>query len=93
MKSDFPLFITLTASIYLLSNKKEEIIKQQIVQASCGQCQFGMTAKKVVIAWCEWMESYLVEGTQLVDDHGDAHAADGFCSARKAEVSGGNYFE
>jgi len=33
-------------------------------------------------------KSYFVEGTSL-DDHGDAHAKDGFCSAvRKAEVVG-----
>ena len=33
-------------------------------------------------------KSYFVEGTKL-DDHGDAHAEDGFCSAiRKAEISG-----
>ena len=33
-------------------------------------------------------KSYFVEGTKL-DDHGDAHAKDGFCSAiRKAEVYG-----
>jgi hypothetical protein len=40
-------------------------------------------------------KSYFVEGTKL-DDHGDAHAKDGFCSViRKAEVSGeikGNQF-
>ena len=33
-------------------------------------------------------KSYFVEGTKI-DDHGDAHANDGFCNAiRKAEVIG-----
>ena len=33
-------------------------------------------------------KSYFVEGTKI-DEHGDAHAHDGFCSAiRKAEVVG-----
>ena len=68
----------------------------QIVEASCGQCQFGMTDKK----GCDLAvriegKSYFVDGTNL-DDHGDAHAEDGFCSAiRKAEVAGevkGNRF-
>lgn len=63
--------------------------KTQTVEASCGQCQFGMTTKK----GCDLAvridgKSYFVEGTKL-DEHGDAHAEDGFCSAiRKAEVSG-----
>lgn len=68
---------------------KKETPKTQIVEASCGQCQFGMTSKK----GCDLAvriegKSYFVEGTNL-NDHGDAHAKDGFCSAiRKAEVSG-----
>ena len=33
-------------------------------------------------------QAYFVEGTGI-DDHGDAHAADGFCQAiREAEVTG-----
>lgn len=70
--------------------------KPQIVEVSCGQCQFGMTEKK----GCDLAvridgKSYFVEGTKI-DDHGDAHAHDGFCEAiRKAEVVGeikGNRF-
>ena len=67
----------------------QEKTKKQVVEASCGQCQFGMTDKK----GCDLAvridgKSYFVDGTNL-DDHGDAHAHDGFCSAvRKAEVVG-----
>jgi len=70
--------------------------KTQRVEVSCGQCQFGMKDKK----GCDLAvridgQSYFVEGTKL-DDHGDAHAEDGFCSAiRQAEVIGeikGNRF-
>ena len=70
--------------------------KTQWVEVSCGQCQFGMKDKK----GCDLAvridgQSYFVEGTKL-DDHGDAHAEDGFCSAiRQAEVIGeikGNTF-
>lgn len=67
-------------------NKKEN---KKIVEVSCGQCKFAMTDKK----GCDLAvringKSYFVEGTSI-DDHGDAHADDGFCSAiRKAEVVG-----
>jgi hypothetical protein len=67
----------------------QEKVKTLIVEASCGQCQFGMKNKK----GCDLAvringKSYFVDGTKL-DDHGDAHAKDGFCSAiRQAEVVG-----
>ncbi|NHM08275.1 hypothetical protein G4D82_13680 [Flavobacterium sp. CYK-4] len=63
--------------------------KSQIVEASCGQCQFGMKSK----SGCDLAvridgKAYFVEGTDI-HKHGDAHAADGFCSVvRKAEVTG-----
>ena len=63
--------------------------KKQIVEVACGQCQLKMKQKK----GCDLAiridgKSYFVEGTKI-DDHGDAHANDGFCNAiRKAEVIG-----
>lgn len=63
--------------------------KPQIVEASCGQCKFGMKDKK----GCDLAvridgKSYFVEGTHI-NDHGDAHAEDGFClTIRQAEVVG-----
>ena len=63
--------------------------KKQIVEVACGQCQFKMKQKK----GCDLAvridgKSYFVEGTKI-DDHGDAHANDGFCNViRKAEVIG-----
>ena len=59
------------------------------VEYSCGQCQFGLKSNK----GCDLAvridgKAYFVEGTKI-DDHGDAHASDGFCEAvRKAEVQG-----
>jgi hypothetical protein len=64
--------------------------KAQIVEASCGQCKFGMKGK----SGCDLAvridgKSYFVDGTDI-NKHGDAHAKDGFCSTiRKAEVTGG----
>ena len=88
MKSIITFLFILTLSLGFAQDKKETP-KTQIVDASCGQCQFGMKSK----SGCDLAirmdgKSYFVEGTKL-DDHGDAHAEDGFCSAiRKAEVSG-----
>jgi hypothetical protein len=82
------LCIVLVAPLTLLAQEKKEQ-KPQIVEVSCGQCQFGMTEKQ----GCDLAvriegKSYFVEGT-TIDDHGDAHAHDGFCEAiRKAEVVG-----
>ncbi len=62
--------------------------KIQIVEASCGECKFGMDSKGCELAVRIDGKTYLVEGTSI-HDHGDAHADDGFCNAvRKAEVQG-----
>ena len=63
--------------------------KTQIVEASCGQCNFGIKGK----GGCDLAvkidgKPYFVDGVKM-DNHGDAHAHDGMCSVvRKAEVSG-----
>ncbi len=60
----------------------------QIVEAGCGQCQFKMEGKGCDLAVRVNNKSYYVDGTKI-DQHGDAHAKDGFCEAiRKAEVKG-----
>ena len=58
------------------------------VEASCGQCQFGMEGEGCDLAVMIGGKGHYVAGTGI-DDHGDAHAADGFCEAvRKAKVAG-----
>ncbi len=80
-------FLIGMASMNAQEKKTEQ--KTQIVEASCGQCQFGMKDKP----GCDLAvridgKSYFVEGTDI-NKHGDAHAHDGFCSAiRQAEVVG-----
>lgn len=60
----------------------------QIVEASCGECQFGLPGKSCDLAVRINGKSYFVNGASI-DDYGDAHAKDGFCKAvRKAEVQG-----
>jgi hypothetical protein len=59
-----------------------------LVEASCGQCQFHMAGKGCNLAVRINGKSYFVDGTSI-DDHGDAHAKDGFCEAiRKATIQG-----
>ncbi len=59
-----------------------------IVSTACGQCQFKMEGKGCDLAVKVNGKAYFVEGTSI-DEHGDAHANDGFCNAiRKAEVQG-----
>lgn len=58
------------------------------VEASCGQCKFKMKGSGCDLAVRFDKKSYFVDGT-LIDEHGDAHADDGFCNAiRKAQVQG-----
>lgn len=70
------------------ANPKKATPKSQIVEASCGQCKFGMKGHGCDLAVRIDGKPYFVDGTGI-DDHGDSHANDGFCSKiRKAEVTG-----
>jgi hypothetical protein len=88
MKKLAILLLFFTVSTITAQEKKQKA-KTQVVEASCGQCQFGLTTKK----GCDLAvringKSYFVDGTKI-DDHGDAHGKEGFCEAiRKAEVTG-----
>ncbi len=69
-------------------NSIDNAKKTQIVEASCGQCKFGLKAKGCDLAVRINGKAYFVDGT-AIDEHGDAHADDGFCNTiRKAEVKG-----
>ena len=59
-----------------------------VVEASCGQCQLGLPGNGCDLAIRIDGKSYFVDGIGI-DDHGDAHADDGFCNAiRTANVTG-----
>ena len=62
--------------------------REVIVDAACGQCQFGLPGSSCDLAVRIDGDSYYVDGSSI-DDHGDAHASDGMCNAiRSARVSG-----
>lgn len=82
----------ITLSSYAQDNKLASVPdstkKILVVKASCGICQFQMAGKSCELAVRIKGKNYFVDGTDI-DDHGDAHASDGFCQAiRKAEVQG-----
>lgn len=59
-----------------------------IVEASCGECKFGLKGNGCHLAVRINGKAYFVDST-TIDEHGDAHAKDGFCNAvRKAKVLG-----
>ncbi len=91
MKSLFIFLLCASAFGVSAQNKEAKPDKNKkihIVEASCGQCKFGLTGQDCDLAICINDTAYYVDGTKI-DDHGDAHAKDGFCNAiRKAMVQG-----
>src|SRR5690606_21565232 len=78
----FVVALVLSAAV---SAQEQE--KPQVVESSCRQCNFDMKGGGCTLAVRIEGKPYFVEGTDI-HKHGDAHAADGFCSvARKAEVT------
>jgi len=66
----------------------ESKITNQKVEISCGQCNFDLEGNTCDLAIRIGDKAYFADGSSI-DDHGDAHAEDGFCSViREAVVSG-----
>jgi hypothetical protein len=81
-------FTSFSQTIITKTNTLDSSKTLQIVETSCGQCQFKMAGKGCNLAVRIKGKPYFVDGTSI-DEHGDAHAQDGFCKAvRKAQVQG-----
>lgn len=95
MKSLYILLVCCFSYVASHAQAKEAIASKpdpskpvQVVEAACGQCQFGLPGQDCELAVRINGKAYYVDGTHI-DSHGDAHAKDGFCNAiRKAEVQG-----
>ena len=58
------------------------------VEPTCGNCMYKMKGDGCHLAIKLNGKNYFVDGTEI-DDHGDAHDAEGFCNAiKKAKVQG-----
>ena len=86
-------FLLIALSGYSQTNQPVSLLpdstkKMIIVDAACGQCKMGLPGKGCNLAVRMDGKAYFVDGTSI-DDHGDAHAKEGFCNAiRKASVQG-----
>jgi len=83
-------FFALTASAQKndKTNQPDKNKKILTVEAACGECKLGLKGETCDLAIRIEGKSYFVDGTSI-DQHGDAHAKDGFCNAiRTAKVQG-----
>jgi hypothetical protein len=70
------------------NDKTNSELKDIKLEVSCGQCNFGLNAEGCSLAIRFEGQAYFVDG-KSIDELGDAHAHDGFCSTiREAIVSG-----
>jgi hypothetical protein len=89
----FSFLLLLCATVVFAQHKEPKMVpdpakKMQEVEASCGQCKFGLKGKGCTLAVRVDSKAYFVDGSDI-DSHGDAHADDGFCNKiRKAKVQG-----
>ena len=72
----------------ILKSKPDLSKKTDTVETACGECRLGLPGKSCDLAVRINGKAYFVDGTSI-DEHGNAHAKDGFCNAiRKATVQG-----
>ncbi len=63
-------------------------VVNQVVETSCGECNFELEGSDCDLAIRIDGKAYFVDGF-AIDDFGDAHAGDGLCnSVRQARVTG-----
>jgi len=88
MISAFCLVLFMNYNAFSQTKVPEKVIKDQVVDIACGECQFKMKGKDCELAVKINGKPYFVDG-KGIDDFGDAHGTHGFCNAvSKAKVSG-----
>lgn len=82
------LLIANFGSAQTKTKKNTKNLKPQMLEISCGQCQFGLKQPGCTLAVKIGKKAFFVKG-KFIDDFGDAHATQGLCNAvLKAEVTG-----
>ncbi|RYZ24120.1 MAG: hypothetical protein EOO16_02295 [Chitinophagaceae bacterium] len=84
------LLLALLSGSFAAARAQEKVPSDSLrtVEAACGQCRLGLPGTGCNLAVRFGGKAYFVDGTGI-DQHGDAHAADGFCKAvRQAKVKG-----
>jgi hypothetical protein len=85
----------LTSCLSIAQEHKDStqiVLDKQKVELSCGQCQFGLEGDGCSLAVRIDGQSFFVDGSEI-DDHGDAHAHDGFCSTIRQGIVSGTLIE
>lgn len=87
----FTVFLLTLASLSVQAQSKSGKKKQkgpQIVEASCGKCNFDLPGDGCKLAVRIEDKAYYVTGSTLAD-HGDEHGDEGMCNVvRQAKVEG-----
>ena len=82
------LLCTMAVTAAGAQTSKKPDVNFKNVEAACGECKFAMKGKGCNLAIRVDGKAYFVDNSKI-DDHGDAHADDGFCNKiRKADVTG-----
>jgi hypothetical protein len=67
--------------------QKKATLENQVVEAACGQCKFGLSGRGCDLALKVDGYAYYADGVKL--DHSKMHQAGGYCvDVRRAKVSG-----
>lgn len=92
------IILLMAFMVSILNSQAQDTTKKKLVfnpknptyevEATCGNCMYKMEGKGCHLAIKLNGKNYFVDGTGI-DDHGDAHDAEGFCNAiKKAKVQG-----
>lgn len=82
------IFCSIASCLFAQKNLPDSSKPIINADASCGKCKYGLPSKNCELAIRINGKVYYVDGSGI-DDHGDAHADNGFCNAiRQVKVQG-----
>ncbi|BDD05464.1 DUF6370 family protein [Aureibacter tunicatorum] len=88
MKNLFSILILSLFATFAMAQSEDEKIELKNVEASCGQCNFGLEGKGCNLAVKIDGKAYFVDNVGI-NQHGNSHGEHGYCMAiRKADIKG-----